>query len=90
MISPALARWRWAYLGSAMLKPAKSLIKRLIWVIATCERTLNVLWVLSIELKLALPFFCTPNFFSVWKIFPQWKVSFTALEICIFVDNSLA
>ena len=27
MISPTLARWRWAYLGSAMLKPAKSLIK---------------------------------------------------------------
>ena len=26
MISPTLARWRWAYLGSAMLKPAKSLI----------------------------------------------------------------
>ena len=26
MISPTLARGRWAYLGSAMLKPAKSLI----------------------------------------------------------------
>ena len=26
MISPTLARWHWAYLGSAMLKPAKSLI----------------------------------------------------------------
>ena len=26
MISPTLARWRWAYLGSAMFKPAKSLI----------------------------------------------------------------
>ena len=27
MISPTLARWRWACLGSAVLKPAKSLIK---------------------------------------------------------------
>ena len=26
MISPTPARWRWAYLGSAMLKPAKLLI----------------------------------------------------------------
>ena len=26
MISPTLARWHWAYLGSAMLKQAKSLI----------------------------------------------------------------
>ena len=28
MISPTLARWRWAYLGSAMLKPAKLLINK--------------------------------------------------------------
>ena len=26
MIPTLVARWRWAYLGSAMLKPAKSLI----------------------------------------------------------------
>ena len=30
MIFPTLARWRWAYFGSAMLKPAKSLIDYLL------------------------------------------------------------
>ena len=46
------------------------------------------------ELKSLLPVvvFCTPDFSSPWTIFflSPWKVSFTAMEICFFADNSHA
>ena len=51
---------------------------------------LNVLQVFGAELKLVLLFFWTPIFFPAYNFCPPWEVSFTAVEIYVFVDNSLA
>ena len=56
-----------------------------------CECTQNVSRVFSAELKPALPFFLYPRCFSLWTIFfTPWKGCSTAIEICIFADNSHA
>ena len=51
---------------------------------STCEHVLHALQVFSVELKLVLPFF------SPQIIFSLCEVSFTAMEICIFTENSHA
>ena len=58
---------------------------------AMCEYTQNVSWVFSAELKPVLPFFWYRRCFSLWTIFfTLWQGCLTAIEICIFAENSHA
>ena len=70
----------------------ESELKQLRRVIAACECSLNVLWGFA-ELKPTLPFFVTQifypyPFFLLFFFSLAAEVSFTAAEICIFVDKS--
>ena len=72
-------------------------IKWLRQAMAMCECALYVSQVFSTELKLALPssfffffFLVPPISFPCRQFFSLCRVSFSATEICIFVDNSHA
>ena len=61
--------------------------------IAVCERAAIASQVFGTQLGAPWWFFWgggTPNFFSSPTFFSLWKVSFTAMAICVFVDNSHA
>ena len=52
------------------------------WMCSACA------WVFGVELKLVPLFFVSPNFFPRRQFFSPRKIGFTAMEICVFTDNS--